>query len=65
LHAAFEEAMRGDLILRNPAAHANKPRVRQEEIEPLDAEQARKFLGTAKGNRYEALYVLCLTAGLW
>lgn len=64
LHAALEEAVRGDLIPRNPSAHANKPKVRQEEIEPFDAEQARTFLDAAKGNRYEALYVLCLMAGL-
>ena len=64
LHAALEEAARGDLIPRNPAAHANKPKVRQQEIEPLDAEQARALLDAAKGDRYEALYVLCLTAAL-
>jgi integrase len=37
LHRALEEAVKGDLIYRNPAAHANKPKVRQKEIEPLDA----------------------------
>jgi len=64
LHAALEEAVKGDLIPRNPAAHANKPKVRQDEIEPLDAEQARTFLYAARGDRYEALYLLCLMAGL-
>ncbi len=64
LHAALEEAVRGDLIPRNPAAHANKPKVRQEEIEPLDADQARTFLDAARGDKFEALYVLCLMAGL-
>ena len=39
---------------------------RQEEIEPLDPEQARTFLRAAgeAGDRHEALYVLSLTAGL-
>src|SRR5215217_2662393 len=64
LHAALEEAVRGDLIPRNPATHANKPKVRQQEIEPLDAKQARALLEPACGDRYEALYTLCLTAGL-
>ncbi len=64
LHAALEEAVRGDLIPRNPAAHANKPKVRQGEIDPLDAEQARTFLDAARGGRYEVLYLLCLMAGL-
>lgn len=64
LHAALEEAVRGDLIPRNPATHANKPKVRQQEREPLDADQARAFLDAARGDRYEALYVLCLMGGL-
>ena len=66
LHAALEEAVRGDLIPSNPAAHANKPKIRQKEIEPLDAAQARRLLDAARetGDRYEALYVLCLACGL-
>ncbi len=64
LHAALEEAVRGDLIPRNPAAHANKPKVRHEEREPLDAGQARAFLEAARDDRFEALYTLCLMAGL-
>ena len=64
LHAALEEAVRGDLIPRNPATHANKPKVREDEIEPLDTQQARAFLAAARGDRYEALYVLCLMVRL-
>ncbi len=66
LHAALEEAVRGDLIPRNPAAHANKPKVRQQETEPLDAAQALRLLDAAReaGDRYEALYVVCLACGL-
>ena len=64
LHRALEEAVKGDLIPRNPAAHANKPKVKQEEIEPLDTSQAAAFLKAAKGDRFEALYVVCLMCGL-
>ena len=46
------------------AAHANKPKVKQEEIEPLDTSQAATFLKAAKGDRFEALYFLCLMCGL-
>ncbi len=42
LHAALEEAVRGELITRNPAAHANKPKVRQQEIEPLAPTKRRR-----------------------
>jgi integrase len=64
LHKALEEAVKGDLIPRNPAAHANKPKVKQDEIDPLDASQAAAFLKAAKGDRFEALYILCLMCGL-
>ena len=64
LHKSLEEAVKGDLIPRNPAAHANKPKVKLEEIEPFDASQAAAFMKAAKGDRFEALYVLCLMCGL-
>jgi integrase len=64
LHRALEQAVRFNLIPFNPAARVDPPKIRQEEITPLDAEQARKFLHAARGNRFEALYVLSLTTGL-
>lgn len=64
LHAALEEAVRGDLIPRNPATHANKPKVRHEERKPLDTGEARRLLEAARGDSFEALYALCLMAGL-
>src|SRR5215211_1762838 len=64
LHAALEEAVRGDLISRNPATHANRPKVRQQEIEVLDTRQALAFMDAARGDRFEALYALCLMSGL-
>jgi integrase len=64
LHRALEEAVKGDLIPRNPAVHANKPKVTLEEPEPLDTSQAAAFLNAAKGDRFEALYILCLMCGL-
>jgi integrase len=64
LHRALEQAVRFNLIPFNPAARVDPPKVRQEEITPLDAEQARTFLAAARGDRFETLYVLSLTVGL-
>jgi len=64
LHRALEQAVRFNLIPFNPAARVDPPKIRQEEITPLDAEQARRFLHAARGDRFEALYVLSLTTGL-
>src|SRR5829696_862212 len=64
LHRALSKAVELRLIARNPAASADPPKVRHEEITPLDAEQTRTFLNAARGQKYEALYVLSLTCGL-
>ena len=64
LHRALEQAVRFNLIPFNPAAKVDPPKVRQEEITPLDSEKARRFLDAAKGDKYEALYVLSVTTGL-
>jgi integrase len=53
-----------DQMRRPPAARVDPPKIRQEEITPLDAEQARRFLHVARGDRFKAFYVLSLTTGL-
>ena len=40
------------------------PRPVKKEIRPLNAEQARTLLDTARGDRLEALYVVAVTAGM-
>jgi len=64
LHCALKKAVELRLIPRNPAASARPPKIRQEEITPLDAQQARLLLEAAKDDRFECLYVLSLTCGL-
>src|SRR5215217_8263179 len=44
LHCALEKAVELHLIPRNPAASARPPKIRQEEITPLDTQQARLLL---------------------
>ncbi|WP_053057784.1 tyrosine-type recombinase/integrase [Rubrobacter aplysinae] len=64
LHRALEQAVKWQLIPRNPADSVDPPKVRQQELQPLDAEQARKLLEAASGDRLECLYVVSLTIGL-
>jgi integrase len=64
LHRALEQAVRFNLMPFNPAAKVDPPKVRQEEIMPLDTAQAHVFLDAARGDRFEALYVVSLTVGL-
>jgi integrase len=64
LRSALTQAMKWSLVSRNSAALVNAPRVPQKRIEPLDPEHARKLLETAKGGRYEAIYIVALTLGM-
>lgn len=64
LHCALEKAVELRLIPRNLAASARPPKIRQEEITPLDTEQARVLLQAAEGDRFECLHVLSLMCGL-
>ena len=64
LRTALNQAMKWSLIARNPAALVDPPRIPRSEIRPLTAEEARRFLDAAKGERFEALYTLALFSGL-
>ncbi len=63
LRRALGQAVEDGLIGRNVAKVAG-PRVRRFEGKPLSPEQARTLLGTAKGERLEALYATALSLGL-
>jgi integrase len=49
---------------RNVCKAVTPPKPNPEEIRPLDAEDAKRFLHAANGDRLEALYLLAVTAGL-
>ncbi len=64
LHGALDQAVKWNLIPRNPASSVDPPKLRQEEMMVLDTEQARRFLDAARGDRWECLYVLALSCGV-
>jgi integrase len=64
LHRALEQAVRWNMIPRNVCDAVDVPQVRREEMRPLDAEQTRRLLRTASGERLEALYVLAVRTGM-
>jgi integrase len=64
LHKALKAAVADGLVPRNVTAELKPPRIIREEIDPLDAEQARRLLEMARGDRLEALYVLALNTGM-
>ena len=64
LHRALKQAMRWGLVPRNVCEDVDRPRLKRDEIQPLDREQTRRLLQAAEGHRLHALYVLAVTAGL-
>jgi integrase len=64
LHSALKQAVRWELVPRNVTDSVDPPRPDKEERPTLDLEQARQFLQTARGDRFEALYVLVIQTGM-
>jgi integrase len=63
-HKALKDAVADGLIPRNVAKSIKAPRPRKKEMNALSADQAHTFLSAARGDRFEALYVVALHCGL-
>ena len=64
LRKALQDAVSDGLIPRNVVDGIKAPRPKKKEVNPLTPEQAQTFLGAARGDRFEALYVLAVHCGL-
>jgi integrase len=64
LHRALKQAVRWSMIPRNVCEGVDVPQVRREEMRPLNAEQARRLLRSASGERLEAFYVMAVHTGM-
>jgi integrase len=63
IHNALEQAVKDGLVPRNVADVVKPPQLCKEEIQPLTPAQTKSFLVAVGGHRFEALYVLAVTAG--
>jgi integrase len=64
VHRALKQAHRWRLVRENVAAATDPPKPQAAEIRPLDAQQAKRLLETARGDDLEALFIIAVTAGL-
>jgi integrase len=64
LRKALKDAVSDTLIPRNATDGIKAPKTKKKEINPLNPEQTRTFLGAVRGDRLEALYVLAVHRGL-
>jgi integrase len=60
LHKALAQAVRWDLLPRNPADAVKAPRPSPKEMRPLSAPEVDRLLEAARSDRLEALYVLAV-----
>ena len=63
INRALKQALRWRLVRENVAAATDPPKPQTKTMSPLDAEQAKRFLDAARGDRLEVLFVVALTAG--
>jgi len=64
LSKALNDAVSDGLIPRNVTRSVKAPKPAKEEIRPLSHEQTKAFLEVARGDRFEAAYVVALHCGL-
>jgi integrase len=64
LHNALEQAVKWQLLARNPPKAVTLPRQERREMRALNKDDASAFLAAAAGTRFEALWILLLTSGL-
>jgi len=64
MYKALKQAVRWQLVPRNVAEAVNPPRAPKAEINPLSLTQVKALLNSARGDRFEALYVLAVTTGM-
>jgi integrase len=64
LHRAIKQAVRWRLLPYNLAADVDRPKAPKVDIAPLSTEQVMTLLKAAEDDRFEAVYVLAVTAGM-
>lgn len=64
LHKAFDQAVKWNMVPRNVTNAVKAPRPRPKEMSALSADETRRLLEAARGDKLEALYVLAVTTGM-
>ncbi len=64
LHKALKQAVRWSLLPGNVTAAVSPPRPQKKEIRVLTLEETKRLLDAARGERFEAVYVLAVTTGM-
>jgi len=64
LHKVLQDALRMELVARNPADAVPGPKEKRPEIRCPSEEELRRLVEAARGTRYEALIILVCSTGM-
>ena len=64
LSSALKQAVKWEMISRNPAAVVDLPRQARKEMRAMTLDEASKFLDAVKDTRMSALFIFALTTGM-
>ena len=64
IRKALGDAVRWNLITRNPAVHAELPKMRRREMTTWSPTEVAAFLDSERGQREHAIWVLAATTGM-
>ena len=64
LHKAIKQALLWSLISKNVTEVVTPPKPQKKEIRVLTSEETKRLLWAARGDKFEALYVLVVTTGM-
>lgn len=64
LHKALDQAVRWDLVGRNPADLVDPPTMARRTMRALSTDEGRRLLEVVRDERLEAVWVLALTTGM-
>jgi integrase len=64
LFSAFKQAVKWDLLSRNPCESVELPRLARNEMQAFSPEQAQKFLETAKDDKHGIVFAFALATGM-
>jgi integrase len=64
LSSALKQAVKWEMIFRNPATVVDLPRQARKEMRAMTPDEAAKFLDAVKDTRMSALFIFALTTGM-
>lgn len=64
LSSSLTQAVKWDMLFRNPASVVDLPRLARKEMKAMTPEEASTFLATVRDTRMSALFIFALTTGM-